>query len=214
MLLLTISFLLTAALANPTTPNPNILPRQVPPIDFICNNVLRHTCPGNRYCCAVNWDCKANDPSICTASIAQSYIISASALDYASYAAGLSSLQSRISAGAVVTRSGSRGVGSVTVSATAGVTSLGVGTASSAVVAASSGASPAASSVASSVVQQTSSAVDTSSPISTPTSTTPAASPAPSSASAAASPTGAATLLRVAREMIAGGVVGVALLLL
>ncbi|KAF2821411.1 hypothetical protein CC86DRAFT_373746 [Ophiobolus disseminans] len=78
--LLSIFSLTTSIIASPpSSPQHNIFERQasecVARLDAIA-------CPGGQYCCPRLWECKANDPSICTASIGPGQALTVSAIDW------------------------------------------------------------------------------------------------------------------------------------
>ncbi|KAF2030756.1 hypothetical protein EK21DRAFT_111628 [Setomelanomma holmii] len=72
---------------SPITPNKNILERAA---SSSCEDIFAHTCPGSTNCCPQLWECKKNDPTLCTASIDTNNILTVSAIDIVSVQASVS----------------------------------------------------------------------------------------------------------------------------
>jgi len=197
-LVLTTSFLPITALASPpTSPRNNIFVRQASECADRTGGIAIG-CPGGVYCCPASpWECKADDPSLCTASITGlDQVLTATALNWGSLQASISregdSIRSRISG---IAASLTRPRSSV---------SPGRVTATSSAVQSSAAAS------------QGESASSASLPVDASSAATPLTQSTPSVASATAataSATGGAVVPTLRRDLMMGGLVGLGLFL-
>ncbi|KAH7076170.1 hypothetical protein FB567DRAFT_632440 [Paraphoma chrysanthemicola] len=184
LLLVLPAFTLAAA---PISPNKHILERQ----SSSCEDIFAKTCPGSTNCCPQLWECKKDDPKLCTASVANNYILTVSAIDWKSAQGSISrdinSIRSRVSGAlASITGGGTSARTTPISSAARSVATIGDGLQSS--------------SESQAVVALTP----------TPTPTARASVSTASLAAATVSATGAAALPMLNKNMAIGGIVGLA----
>jgi hypothetical protein len=186
LLLLLSTFVLATP---PVTPNKHILERQ----SSSCEAISAKPCPGSTNCCPQLWECKKDDPTLCTASIDSNYILTVSAINLesaqASQSRNIDSIRSQVS-GALASITGGGSAASTTPASS--VTSS----------AATIGGGQQASSGSQAVIEVTS------------TPTVRASVSTASLAAATVSATGAAALPQLEKHVAIGGLVGLGMFLL